>query len=75
MLLFLFFSCRYIDDIFHPTFRYTDASVWFYDRRSEGGADGIYPTQLRGPNGTIQMPLVLNVAVEGRSVHARLDSD
>ena len=63
VLLFLFFSCRYIDDIFHPTFRYTDASIWLYDRRSEGGADGIYPTHLRGPNGTI------NVASEGRSVH------
>ena len=69
VLLFLFFSCRYIDDIFHPTFTCIDASAWFYDRRTEGGTDGIYPTQLRGPNGTITMPLVLNVASEGRSVH------
>ena len=69
VLLFLFFNGRYIDDIFNLTFYSVDVTEWFYDRRGEGGHDGIYPTQLQGPHGMIEMPLKLNIASDGDSVN------
>ena len=52
-LTFLFFTRRYIDDIFHPQFTTFDTSAFFTQ---------IYPTVLQGPTGPINNPLILNLA-------------
>ena len=69
ILLVLFFFIRYIDDLFYPILRDLHLTDYMYDRRSEGGTDGIYPTSLLGPNGVIDMPLALSTSSTGLEVN------
>ena len=72
VLIWLLFTVRYIDDLFLPVFGDVAQVMGhgrFYDRREDGGADGIYPTVLNGPRGEIDMPLALNLASSGDEVH------
>ena len=47
VLLWLMTTVRYIDDVFMPILRDYDVAQHIYDRRSEGGNDGVHCGEVR----------------------------
>ena len=59
---------RYIDDIFRLRLISSPSEAYLYDRRDEGGSDGMYPVHLIDYDGTVlEMPLRLT-SESGRQV-------